>query len=341
MRRGLILPLAFLLAACSAGPSGVPAGTPIPTTKAPVTPTPDLLTGLLNKAIDVPGVGAVTVESASEWSGKGLVGQGGYRWLAVKVQVEATHGKADLSAATFTVLDQSLVAYSPKEGGATPALYLPASLAKGNRVEGLLTYQIPLGGIYTLRVAGTATASIPLSTIVALATATPRPPSTPRPSISSQGGSNGGGSTSGGSGWTAAAYQTAVAWENSVSQTYVVAIPPNAFDLAYFSCCTPGTTPDERNAAQEEALIYLDAAKGAINTHLAWMTNHAAATCFKDAYAADRTVANAWLKWFNSWQLAGGQYTPEGRAQIQTYNQVTAQNSAFLSAVNGYFNDCR
>ena len=343
MRRLLIATTAFLLAACSAAPRAAPTATPTHATEASVTPTPRLLAGIVGKALEVPGVGTVTVASASEWSGAGLVGQGGYRWLAVKLQVEASLGSADLSPTTFVVLDQSGVSYTAKEGGAAPALKLPMSLPDGKRVEGSLTYQVPLGGIYTFRVVGTETASVPLSVIVALATPTPRP-ATPRPATPTQGTSGGGGSgggPSGGSGWTAAAYQTAIAWENSVSQAYVVTVPSNATDLAYFSCCAPGTTTEERNAAAQEALVYLNAAKGAVSTHLTWMTSHPAATCFKDAYAADRTMAKAWLSWLNSWQLAGGENTPEGRAQIQTYNAVSAQNSAFIAAISGYFNDCR
>jgi hypothetical protein len=99
---------------------------------------------------------------------------------------------------------------------------------------------------------------------------------------------------SGGSGWTQAAAHTANAFSDSAYRTYTVDVPRSINALQRID--TTGMTGEERYAAAQEGAVWVRLAKKSINKHVAFMRNHPAATCFRDAYAADQEVAANYLK---------------------------------------------
>jgi hypothetical protein len=86
--------------------------------------------------------------------------------------------------------------------------------------------------------------------------------------------------------------------------------------------------------------MYRDPAVASIKRHLAFMASHPAASCYRDAYAADQTIGKNWLG-----ILATGSYpndlTGQGRAQTTIYDEALANTNAFLSHLSAYFSDCR
>lgn len=168
------------------------------------------------------------------------------------------------------------------------------------------------------------------------------PPLETKPSPRPTSGSAGGGSTTGGGstagGWTVTAYNTAVAWRDQVWSTY--STTPTLWSLAYDGGCGPGQTPEECNAAREDGEAQMAPIKSALTKHLAWMDKHPAATCFRDAYAADRRIAKAYLDWIANWGPYGGEGTGQGRAQIYALADADALADAFFSKTSAYFSDC-
>lgn len=143
---------------------------------------------------------------------------------------------------------------------------------------------------------------------------------------------------SSGSTWTLAAYNTAVAWEQSMLTAY--STTPTLWGLADVTGCGPGVTPEECQANREEGALELKPIRDALVRHENWMKAHPPATCFKDAYAADRTVAAKYLTWISNWGPYGD-VTPEGRQQILSLQEAVAAHDAFFSKLSVYFSDCK
>jgi hypothetical protein len=166
---------------------------------------------------------------------------------------------------------------------------------------------------------------------------TPRPTARPTPRPTARPAAGTGGSSS--SGWTQAAYNTAAAWQQSATKTYLGSLRTSLMDAAYVGC-PPGITPEECTARREAAALDLTPAKRLLTDHLSWMKGHPAARCFLDAYAADRSVANAYLAWIANWGPMGGDLTGQGRAQITALQEVNSKADSFFSHMGGYFSDC-
>lgn len=164
--------------------------------------------------------------------------------------------------------------------------------------------------------------------------ATPRP--TPAPTRRPTSGSSGGSSGSSGSGWTEAAYRTAVAYQDSAYQTYRIDVARSVDALSWMDCT--GMTGEECYAIGMEGATWVRLAKDAINRHLAFMKGHPAATCFRDAYAADKKVASKLLDVLSSWHAGNS-------GELRYWNQVIgfaySAASKFVDDLSGYFKDCR
>jgi hypothetical protein len=103
-----------------------------------------------------------------------------------------------------------------------------------------------------------------------------------------------------------------------------------------------GCTPEETYAAVPLQTTYLKAARAAIQRHLTFMSSRPAASCFRDAYAADRAIAKEWLTILppaGPWLY--GQDTPEGRADERVVDAAMARTNGFLRNFAAFFADCR
>ena len=162
---------------------------------------------------------------------------------------------------------------------------------------------------------------------------TPRPTPTPRrvtPAPQAGSGGGGGGAPAGPQ-WDGNGYV------QSVNDTYVVAVP-GALDVVYWALCPEPCTQDVFVALATETAEYVKAAQNAVNGHLAYMTSHPAATCARDAYAADRALANKWLAGLGHFGLARN--GPMERGQQMEIDDLYGATSDFLSKANGYLGDC-
>ena len=138
--------------------------------------------------------------------------------------------------------------------------------------------------------------------------------------------------------WTYSAYLTSVAYTNDVNFTYTVLIPDALWDSAakLFGVYCQYSTGEAIAACEIQYMEeighgVLEPAKN----HLAWMMENPPASCFSDAYAADRAVAKAYIKAANfllSWDTAGWD------AWIGT---ADARKRTFLNDFASYFRDCR
>lgn len=176
-------------------------------------------------------------------------------------------------------------------------------------------------------------ATKPVGSLLPLSSPTPRPTAkpraTPRPTGRPATGSSG-------SGWTEAAYNTAVVYQASAVQTYTEAVPGY---IARLMSMERGGSPDENTALSNEADVLAKLARDSINGHLAFMRSHPAARCFRDAYAADRKLATAYLQYVQP----GGfpQSGPTLRMTERRLSDTEAQAQAFFSRFSSYFADCR
>ena len=335
--------LSLLASACSSTNSGV--GASASATLASVAPTPTIavsqtpeVRGGLGSLVDL-GNATVTVHTAKELA-TSQVAFAGYRFIALAVTVTAKTKPLDLTSAAFDLRDLTMAHYAPSASGPTPVLTLPQALPAGKSASGNLTFEVPLGGNYTLQFRPNSSGAIADVTVgqIAEIVSTPVPPA---PSASGGPGSSGTGSlgASGGTGWNAAAYATAVAYEQSVQATYLGQLPGLLVVLEAADLCGPGMTPEECAAGPAEFAYQLETAKGLFSTHIAFMRLRPAAPCFQDAYAADRTIANLYLTSLAGWNDTGPN-TPEGRYFDQALSYDNSQADAFLGAFSSYFSNC-
>lgn len=301
-------------------------------------PTPGLITGALGEAIDILGVATLTVTSPAEWVSPGTRPCCGVRQVTVGVTVVAGMGLT-LTDSAFSVMDAATgLRHGPLAVGAQPQLALPVQLEEGEVASGLLTFEVPLGERHVLAFAPSLrfVAQVDVVGIVALPTQppmarTPTPTPIPRPTP----------------GPTATIRVTprptvrtasAQTYANSTITLYSSTIPRWVDNLS--GGCMPGGTVEECTAARESAVKYgRDPAIAAINDHLDWMKSWPAASCFRDAYDADRRVASNWLTTFQN-NLFWGDGTPEFRAAKYPYQAAQSKANVFRSNLSGYFSDC-
>lgn len=154
------LAIAFLcVGGCSAvAPSPSPAATQATTSPGPIIPSPSILelVGSLGKSLTIPGVATLTVKSVREWRSASEIPASGYRFIALALTVSAIGSDLGVGADALSVVDQTLAVYWPLVGGASPRFSTPATVRQGKAQSGLLTFQIPYGGNYTLRFSPTA-----------------------------------------------------------------------------------------------------------------------------------------------------------------------------------------
>ena len=135
-------------------------------------------------------------------------------------------------------------------------------------------------------------------------------------------------------------YEAALNWRAAVQDAYLGDLSYLVYEVATYACCGPGTTPEERAAVIEEAkLFYLDPAKAILNRHAAYLADHPAPACLRDAYAADRTVLDGYTSWLGGWNPFGVS-TGEGRAQYLRSQELDRQRTDLIYSVNNLISDC-
>lgn len=144
-----------------------------------------------------------------------------------------------------------------------------------------------------------------------------------------------------GSSW----YTTAIAYRDSVLQSYSIDIPNGVLGAEQATCASiepdGSCTPEERAAVTQAEALHFEVATKSLSAHLAFMSSNPPAQCFRDAYTADRKIANAWLGLLlpgTSWASLGN--NPEGRALQTEIDAATSQTNTFLRELSGYFTDC-
>jgi len=151
------------------------------------------------------------------------------------------------------------------------------------------------------------------------------------------------------SGWNDTAYLTANAYAATVNETYGVEIPNAEFDAGekLFGIYCQQQDVAERGACMvAEAHSIADPMRSAASGHLTWMRKHPAAHCFADAYAADTTVTEAYLKAANYLESSLTAQTDQERTDDDNgWNTWVAKADALLASFNkhwsGYFSDCQ
>ncbi len=336
-----ILLLGVLAGGCTTGPASSPpvqatfTPQPAPATS-PERSVQPTIAGQIGEPLEVPGAATLTVGYASAWKGHNSQ-LAGYRYVVLQLTVKATGREAvELSAESFALLDLSRQAYPPLATGAGPAL--PLAVAMGKTATGKLTFEIPTGGNYELQfrpsaggVIGIVDVTKAIAAIQPSPSPTPRRTATPRPTA---GAVTGGGSGSGG--WDQAAHATAVAYQQSAIEVYAVDLPGRTNELAYWTC----GLPDECAAGREYLTAAdINPATAALKAHIAFMKSHPAARCFRDAYAADRSIANGYLTWLAGWKILNGTESSDGRGQIMALDDLDGRADAFLAT--DWYRDCR
>ena len=167
---------------------------------------------------------------------------------------------------------------------------------------------------------------------------------TPAPPGGASGGGSGGGTapqppapTPPPGSWTQASYDILVGFLDSAESAYGSAASA-LIELMYFSCCPPGSTPEERAAALQEGALIMESPTALLNGHVAYMASNPAHTCFADAYEVSRQLATRYTTWFTNWYPSGGDSTPEGRARNQDAQSILDATYAFYGT--DYYGDC-
>jgi hypothetical protein len=146
----------------------------------------------------------------------------------------------------------------------------------------------------------------------------------------------GGGATGGSTGdWTAAANT----YLESTFETYGTTSAAAA-DLARLAPAAAGLTAAESASRIQQATGIVDRAAAAVARHVQAMQTSQAQTCYADAYAADRTIADRWqgLLVDGAWP---GDATADARATAEAYAETVTRTATFLGAMPSYFADCK
>ena len=145
----------------------------------------------------------------------------------------------------------------------------------------------------------------------------------------------GGGTTTGAAGdWTA----DANTYLESTFETYATT-GAAAADLARLAPAAAGLTAAESASRIQQATVIVDRAAAAV-AHLQAMQAGQARTCYADAYAADRTIADRWqgLLVDGAWP---GDATADARATAGAYAETVTRTATFLGSMPSYFADCK
>jgi len=358
----------LLVAGCSSGPPKQSAAT-FSLLTAPPASAPEAtsipLAGSFGRELRIAGVGTIVVRSASLWTAPSQRAAPGYRFVAVGITFTATGSDVHLAAASFRLVDRTLVTYALLPKGAAPTLKLPAIVSRGQSVEGQLTFEIPYGGDYSLQFtpspadpvalvgipkidpAPTATpivaptiAPIVAPVVVPPVAPTTAPTPTPAnpvvahgaiPTAAPSGGSAGPGS--GGSGYTQAEYETAIAFENLVDEDYNIEIPNAERDAAAKLAGTYCQGAIDHSAClAAEVTSITGPMEAAANAELTFMQDNPPAACFAAAYAADRAVANAYV-------VAAADIR-DTMVMGPSVQKADAMAESFLARFEGYFHGC-
>jgi hypothetical protein len=147
------------------------------------------------------------------------------------------------------------------------------------------------------------------------------------------------GGSGGGSG-TPTWMKTTDAFEASVLQTYGIDVPTAIDALWGLEIYVPGRTPEEIAADKAYAKLVFTPAVNSINSLLAFMNTHPAATCFANAYMAARSIAKTWLSYLQSYDYPGD-ITPSGRQAAYAWTAARSTMDTFVAHLPSYFSACK
>jgi hypothetical protein len=134
-------------------------------------------------------------------------------------------------------------------------------------------------------------------------------------------------------------YAAAQAYATAVQQTYAVAIPKAEVDWSlklsgWYCRQSDGVARHDCLVTEEKSVA--DPMLSAAEAHLTWMSRHQAASCFDDAYAADKDVANAYVTAAN--EILANLGSPW--EVFTLIPQADSAEQAFDTNFSSYFSDC-
>ena len=92
---------------------------------------------------------------------------------------------------------------------------------------------------------------------------------------------------------------------------------------------------------RKEGNVLRNRAVAVLRQHKRFMNRNAPARCFRDAYAADRRIANRWIAQLQTGYY-GSPHTAAGRAINAKYDRLDRATDNFsYRLANRFFNDCR
>jgi hypothetical protein len=98
-------------------------------------------------------------------------------------------------------------------------------------------------------------------------------------------------------------------------------------------------TGEECYAFAREAAVWVRLAKTSLTKHVAFMRKNPASSCFRDAYARDRSAATTLLKEFSRWRIGNaGEMRYRNQHMSIIYSGIMR---TFVNRLGSYFRDCR
>ncbi len=126
------------------------------------------------------------------------------------------------------------------------------------------------------------------------------------------------------------------AYSASASATYGTDLRRSVQALLAIDCS--GLTSGECGPLADTGANWVNLATRSLERHLAFMKEHAAASCFSDAYAADTEIANNLISVLSTWSAG----TAAGmRPENDKIEAGFAAAQDFLSRFDSYFIDCK
>jgi hypothetical protein len=162
-----------------------------------------------------------------------------------------------------------------------------------------------------------------VSLMRALATPPPTPVPTPMPSLSPAPSS-----AAGQSAWTAEARATARQYRELSRRLYRSTIPNQLLKYSLERLRASGSSAGARAAARRQAAGYLADARQDVRAHQRYLTRVPALRCYRDAYAADRSLARRSLVTLRS-------------GQLDDWGRLRRSYARFVQRLDGFFDDCR
>jgi hypothetical protein len=169
----LLVGLAMFVVIANACSVPTPSASHMTTVQPSVRPAPsiDSFVGAMGRVLTIPGVAMLTVKKAREWRAPSQLPAAGYRFIEVSLTLSAVGGDLLIDTDALSIIDRTLAVYRPLTDGAAPQFPVPGRVRKGQPKTGLLTFEIPWGGDYTLRFSPSASVigNVPLRAIASLA----------------------------------------------------------------------------------------------------------------------------------------------------------------------------